>query len=290
MANELGGAHFQTQFKFASVILKETNRMEFLTFITEINATAMDRLRSTVKARGGVVPTYYAFVVKAVSLALRKHPHLNCIVREIPFFTRPVPIKEITANLGVEREMDGTSVVFAPIIRHADQQSLETITNRLRSFAQQPPQSIPEMASLLHGLRLCRWSPGLLRLMALVIRSSVRLWQRMRGGSFVVTSPGKYGGCDFLVPPWPWPLTFAFSHVATRPVVVGDRVVAQKTMRLTSAVDRRLTAGAPFARFTECLRQLLEHPEEWADVEVPVNQVAEDSVKRPEKIREGSLV
>ena len=87
------------------------------------------------------------------------------------------------------------------------------------------------------------------------------MWQKYRGGSFVVTSPGKYGGADVIIPTWPWPLTFAFGSIKPRPVVEDGVVVPRNTMRLTLAVDRRLANGAPLARFAERVRVLLEGDE-----------------------------
>ena len=75
-----------------------------------------------------------------------------------------------------------------------------------------------------------------------------------------MTSPGKYGGCDQVLPPWPWPLTFSFGAVKARPWVENGQVVARKTMRLTVTADRRLANGAPLARFAERVKELLEAP------------------------------
>ena len=61
-----------------------------------------------------------------------------------------------------------------------------------------------------------------------------------------------------IIPTWPWPLTFAFGSIKSRPVVKDGVVVARNTMRLTLAVDRRLANGAPLARFAERVRVLLE--------------------------------
>jgi hypothetical protein len=111
-------------------------------------------------------------------------------------------------------------------------------------------------------VKWARWLPSLTGAVLRTPSLSRRLWTAFRGGAFAVTSPAKYGGCDTVLPPWPWPLTFSFGHLRVRPWVAAGRVVPRKTMRLTLTSDRRLANGAPLARFAERVRRLLEEPEQ----------------------------
>jgi pyruvate/2-oxoglutarate dehydrogenase complex dihydrolipoamide acyltransferase (E2) component len=87
-----------------------------------------------------------------------------------------------------------------------------------------------------------------------------RLWVRYRGGSFVVSSPAKYG-VDIVAGSWPWPLGVSFGLVKDRPVVRGGQVVAAPTFMLTLNFDRRLMAGAQAARFFRRVAERLERAE-----------------------------
>jgi pyruvate/2-oxoglutarate dehydrogenase complex dihydrolipoamide acyltransferase (E2) component len=247
-------------FNMSSELIKEFNGRDFLVFITEVDVAGMDALRAQARAEGKVSPTYYAFVIKAAAAALREYPQLNVAIREIPFLRRAVRLPDITATIGVERDVDGSSLVFAPQLHDTDQMTAEEITLQLQRFAQDDIATMRHFREAMAMVRICRWVPGLVGLIMRIIRSSPRLWRKYRGGSYSVTSPGKYGGCDFLIPPWAWPVSFAFGTVKSRPTVVNGEVQARKIMRLTTAVDRRLTPGAPLARFTERIRQLLENP------------------------------
>lgn len=251
-------------FNTARLLVREIVDRNHLHFLCELDASGMDTVRAAVRTAGGQTPTYTAFVVKAVGLALKEHPHLNVMVQERPWNTRLVPLKNMTATVAVERNVDGVDMVFAPMVQDSGERNLGDLTSQLRHFAEAEPNEISEFVRFQQLVRWARWVPSLVGLLFRIPALSPGLWARFRGGAYAVTSPGKYGGCDQVLPPWPWPFTFSFGAVKFRPWVVGDQVVPRRTMRLTITVDRRIANGAPIARFAERLRELLERPECWA--------------------------
>lgn len=251
-------------FNAACALVKEIVPRNHLHFLCELDATGMDALRAECRRRGGPVPTYTAFVVQAAARALKKHPNLNALIVEGLFATKLVPLNTVTATVAVERLVDGVDTVFSSRLDAPHARSLQDLTAELQHYAQAPVREIPDFARFLKLIRLARWLPSLAGWILRAPSKSKTLWKKFRGGSFAVTSPGKYGGCDQVLPPWPWPLTFSFGAVKRRPFVAGDRVEARKTMRLTITADRRLANGAPLARFAETVRTLLEDPAAWA--------------------------
>jgi pyruvate/2-oxoglutarate dehydrogenase complex dihydrolipoamide acyltransferase (E2) component len=239
-----------------------------LHFLNELDATGMDRWRRAAGAAGQTRPSYTAFVIKAAAIALREHPHLNRMIRERPFSTRLVPLDNVTATVAVEGVVGHVDMVFAPMLREPDERALADLTDQLRLFATTEPAEVPEFRRFVALAKWARWVPSLVGALLRLPSRSRRLWTAFRGGAFAVTSPAKYGGCDAVLPPWPWPLTFSFGHVRVRPWVADGRVVARKTMRLTLTSDRRLANGAPLARFAERVRQLLERPEQMEPLPV----------------------
>ena len=248
-------------FHIGDVFATEVNR-NYLYFILEVNAASMDRQRASAREKGIPAPSYTAFAVHAIGNALRDHADLNCMICELPFFRGLRPLDEITATVAVEREVDGVDMVLALPIRRVDRMSLDEVHSELKRMTADDVTARAEVRQLLGLNTLARYSPLLAGLVTKLPRLSKEKWQKYRGGSFVVTSPGKYGGADVIIPTWPWPLTFAFGAIKPRPVVAErGTVVASNTMRITLAVDRRLANGAPLARFAERVRVLLEGSE-----------------------------
>jgi hypothetical protein len=255
------GAYDQGFFNTACKLVDEIASRSYLHFLVELDASGMDDVRASARAGKRTVPTYTAFVVKAAAQALSEHPHLNCMIQETPLGARLVRLPEVTATVAVERMVDGVDMVFAPMLRDVDRLPVETVTSDLRHFAEAEVQDVPEFRLFYWLVKAARWLPTLVGRIFRIPSLGPGLWRKYRGGSFAVTSPGKYGGCDQVLPPWLWPLTFSFGAVKVRPWVEDGRVVARKTMRLTITSDRRLANGAPLARFAERVKEILEYPE-----------------------------
>ena len=220
-------------FHIGDVLAKELNR-NYLYFVLDVNAAAVDRQRQAAKDAGTAAPSYTAFVVHAIGKALGEHADLNCMICEMPFSKGLRPLDDVTATVAVEREVDGIDMVLALPIRQVDRKSLADIHAELKRMTENDVTARAEVRLSLALNTLARYSPLLAGLVTKLPRLSKDMWQKYRGGSFVVTSPGKYGGADIIIPTWPWPLTFAFGSIKPRPVVEDGVVVARNTMRAPS--------------------------------------------------------
>lgn len=227
--------------------------------VSEVDMSSAGRLRTRLGSEAGVKPSYTALLVKAVSLALRQHPHANRIPVELPFRKRIIQLHDVHMTVAVERDQPGIEqAVFAGTIRDTDEKDLVTITSELRGLAEATPDSCQRWRQLKWIVeRLPCW---LARIVLSLPRWSPRLWVEHRGGAVMISSPAKYG-VDVMVGTWPWPLGFSFGLVKDRPIAVDGAVVVRSTMTVTLSFDRRLMGGAPAARFFRTVCELLEDAE-----------------------------
>ena len=243
-------------------------------FLSEINLTEVERLRS--RATGVRKPTYTAFVVKAVALALRDFPYANrrvCRRPWLPFAGRRLQkFHRSDVAIAIEREFPGAeSAAFIDIVRDADRLTLATITDALRTLAVADVTTNKQWREFSTIIaRLPHW------LSMLLIRLpwfSPSLWVKYRGGAVLVSSPAKYG-VEAVLGTWSHPLGVSFGLVKPRPVVRGGEIVACPTFALTLNFDRRVMAGAQAARFFNRIIELLEHAEtEMAPYWSPAEEV-----------------
>jgi len=247
------------------------------TFLSEVDLTEVERVR-TLKTIGGT-PSYTAFVVKAVALALRDFPYANRRVcrRPWPFFSAPRLQRFHHSDVAVacEREISGAeSIAFIDILRDADRLSLLEITDALHNLAvcdASTNKQWREFSTLIRRLPSCL-STLLIRLPCLV----PSLWGKYRGGAVLVSSPAKYG-VDMIAGTWTHPLGVSFGLVKPRPVVRGETIVACPTFTLTLSFDRRVMAGAQAARFFRRIVEILE--DVATEIERPTSSA--DSTTRP---------
>jgi pyruvate/2-oxoglutarate dehydrogenase complex dihydrolipoamide acyltransferase (E2) component len=230
-------------------------------FVAEVDLTEVQRVR---QAAGPRKPSYTAFVVKAVALALREHPYANRRVWRrswLPFLFGPrlQRFHRCDVAVAVERDFPGAeSIAFMDILRDADGLSLAKITEELHDLAVcdvTNNRQWREFATLVG--RLPSWLSTLLIRMPNYLPS---FWVKYRGGAALVSSPAKYG-VDVVAGAWTHPIGVSFGLVKPRPVVRDDVVVPCTTFALTLSFDRRVMAGAQGARFFKRMVDLLERAE-----------------------------
>jgi pyruvate dehydrogenase E2 component (dihydrolipoamide acetyltransferase) len=198
------------------------------TFVEECDVTALKGLRARLKEAAGaegVKLTFLPFVIKAVVLALRRHPALNS--------TFDSAAQEIVTrryyNIGVATATESGLVV--PVVKNADDRSLLDIARELERLAE--------------GARSQR-----LKL------------EDLQGGTFTVTSLGHESGL-FATPivHHPEVAILGVHQMKRKPVVRGDQIVIGDVMLLSLSFDHRLIDGHVGAAFAYELIDLLEHPE-----------------------------
>lgn len=224
-------------------LVKEWRTQDVAVFSQLVDFTEVERERARRQADGGAKPSYTAFVIEAVALALRDHPKLNRMVYRGLTGARWAQFQQIDVAVGTELVEGDLDIAFTSIVRNADRLGLEGISKALVELASAP-------ADDLQLQRLRRFPPFLAVFLARLTGLHPKLWTRFRGGSCGVTSPAKYG-TESVIAKTSWPVQFAFGRVAERPMVVDGQCVPRRSAMLSMSWHRELTTGAVAARFFE---------------------------------------
>ncbi len=74
-----------------------------------------------------------------------------------------------------------------------------------------------------------------------------------------MTSVGMFGegGC-WGIPVIPNTLTVTLGGITRKPGIIDERIELREYLSLTVSFDHDIVDGAPAARFTSCLKQLIE--------------------------------
>ena len=239
-----------------SIVEYEIRPGNTVSFITEVDLTEVTRIR---EASGTRKPSYTAFVVKAVALALKDFPYANRRVHRRPWWPFGARLQKFHRRdvaVAVERDFPGAeSTAFIDIVRDADQSSLAEITEFLAALAVCDVNTNTQWRQFY--TIIARAPRGLATLLIRLPCFLPGMWVKYRGGAVLISSPAKYG-VDAVVGTWSHPLGVSFGLVKPRPVVRGNEIVACPTFLLTLNFDRRVMAGAQAARF---FRRIIEHLE-----------------------------
>ena len=191
---------------------------------TEIDMSEAVRLRTSLKLSDRVSAdvTYTHLLVKAVAVALGRHPRLNA-----SFSGDGRELKDET-NIGIAVALDDGLIV--PVLHDCQALSLLDIAAQANALVERARTGKPTT-------------------------------QDLSGGTFTISNLGMYPVEHFtaVINP-PQAAILATSAIKERPAVRDGQVVISRTMMATLSCDHRVLDGATGAQFLQELKNLLENP------------------------------
>ncbi|MFB0545937.1 MAG: 2-oxo acid dehydrogenase subunit E2 [Anaerolineae bacterium] len=187
------------------------------------NLWLREALMDRVLAETGERLSITAILVKIVAAALKHHPRANASFAE----GRIKRYKKV--NIGVAVGTDDGLVV--PVIKEADQKSLEQITQELKVFQDKAQRMLFSTEDL-------------------------------SGGTFTISNLGMYGIDRFnaIINP-PQSAILAVGQIVKKPIGMSDDTIALRPMMsLTLSVDHRSMDGIQGAKFLAEIKERLEKP------------------------------
>ncbi|WP_027051825.1 pyruvate dehydrogenase complex dihydrolipoamide acetyltransferase, partial [Mesorhizobium erdmanii] len=188
---------------------------------TQINAAAPMR-----KTDKGDAPAYKLsvndMVIKAMAMALKAVPDANAS------WTESAMVKHKHADVGVAVSIPGG--LITPIIRHADEKTLSTISNEMKDLASRA-------------------------------RSRKLKPEEYQGGTTAVSNLGMFGIKDFaaVINP-PHATILAVGAGEERAVVKNGEIKIATVMSVTLSTDHRAVDGALGAELLVAFKRLIENP------------------------------
>jgi pyruvate dehydrogenase E2 component (dihydrolipoamide acetyltransferase) len=178
--------------------------------------------RSAINAAGDVKVSFNDFVVKACSMALRKHPSINSAWLGDTIRTN----HHIHIGVAISVE-DG---LLVPVVRFADQKGLQQISAEVKEYAAKAKAKKLQPAD----------------------------WE---GNTFTISNLGMFDIDQFtaIINP-PDACILAVGSIQQKPVVKNGAVVPGNVMKVTLSCDHRVVDGVAGAEFLKTLKANLENP------------------------------
>ncbi len=189
----------------------------------EINKdSAMEARKGVNEVAAPIKVSFNDMIVKAASVALRKHPYVNAS------WTDESIRLHHHIHIGVAVAVDQGLVV--PVIRFADGKSLSQIADETKALAG-------------------RAREGKLKS------------DEMQGNTFTISNLGMFDIDEFtaIINP-PASCILAVGRIIETPVVKNGNIKTAHLMKVTMSCDHRVVDGATGARFLQTFKQLLENP------------------------------
>ncbi len=192
----------------------------YLTIAIDMDNAIAARL--SMNASGDVKISFNDFVVKAASMALRKHPAINSS------WLGDKIRRNNHVNIGVAMAVEDGLLV--PVVRFADNKSLSQISVEVKEYSAKAKAKKLQPAD----------------------------WE---GNTFTISNLGMFDIEEFtaIINP-PDACILAVGSIKQIPVVKGGAVVPGNVMKLTLSCDHRVVDGASGAAFLKTLKDYLEQP------------------------------
>ncbi len=172
-----------------------------------------------------------------------------------------VMFDDVNVGVMVERKIGDKVTLMGHIVRGANHKSYREIHDEIRKVQSEPVPPGRGMPNWFRSLMLLpwpfsRWVIGLLRMNT---RRDPTIAVAM-GGTVDITSVGMFGGghSGWALTPTFHPVGLAVGSISWKPAVVEGRVEPREMLNLTVTFDHDIVDGAPAARFTRRLVELIE--------------------------------
>jgi len=161
-------------------------------------------------------------IIKATAMALKKVPEANSSWSEDNIL--------IYNNIDISMAVAIDGGLITPIIKNADQKSIQTISKEAKQLAKKAREG--------------KLTP-----------------EEFQGGTFSISNLGMFGIDNFsaIINP-PQSCILAVSRAVEKPIVEHGQIKIGHVMNVTLSSDHRVVDGAVGAEFLKALRRYIEHP------------------------------
>ena len=213
--------------KIAEKMAESVRRIPHITYVEEIDVTALEELRAHLNANRkpdqpklNVLP----FIARAIVVALRDQPTINSHYDD----EGGILTTHAAVHLGIAAQTPNGLMV--PVVRHAE--------------ARDPYDTAAEIARV-----------------SSAAKSGKASREELSGSTITITSLGTLGGVVHTpIINHPEVAIVGPNKIAERVVVRDGQMVVRKMMNLSSSFDHRIVDGHDAAVFVQRIKGLLEHP------------------------------
>ncbi len=236
---------FVTDFGWVS------RRKHIIRGLVEVDVTEARRILHAHRTRTGESISFTAFVTACLAQAVTADRRVQAL-RD--WRGRLIIFDDVDVGLLIERSAGEDAFPLAHVLRAAQHKSVRQLHDEIRAV-----QALATSGQDVTNLRRLTAIPAFLRRALLWWALKNPHMQKRNGGTVALTAVGMFG----QAPGWGLsapvaPLVVTVGSIARQPGVIEDRIEPRDILHLTLEFDHDIIDGAPAARFSQRLIQLLQ--------------------------------
>jgi pyruvate/2-oxoglutarate dehydrogenase complex dihydrolipoamide acyltransferase (E2) component len=221
--------------------------------LLEVDVTRARAFLREYKASTGESLSFTAFLIACLAKAVEEHKAVQAYRKGSK---RLILFEDVDVYTPIERNVADQKEIMPYIIRAANRKTFRQIHQEIRAA------QVQDVAKGWEGFKIPHWPLLLLlpvfRVMVWMSERSPQLWKKYRG-TVGITAVGMFGkGVGWGIPLPSHSLWVTVGGIGEKPVLVDGHIALREYLSLTISFDHEVIDGAPAARFTERLKELIE--------------------------------
>ena len=202
------------------------------------------------KAKTGEALSFTAFIIACVAKAVDEHKDVQAYRKGRK---RLMLFEDVDVMTYIERDVACQKQIMPYIIRAANRKTFREIHREIRAAR------VDDMEKAVVGLKLVQFMPiFLFKFFLWMVGRYPQMEKRFRG-TVELSSIGMFGkGRGWGIPPPGPTLTIIVGGIGEKPEVVDGQIALREFLSMTISFDHDIIDGAPAARFTQRLKELIE--------------------------------
>lgn len=221
--------------------------------LLEVDVTRARAFIQAYKTKTGESLSFTAFLIACMAKAVEEHKTVQAYRKGSKHL---IVFDDVDVYTPIEREVTGQKQLVPYVIRAANRKTLREIHQEIRTA------QVKDMTQAWEGFKVINW-PWLLLLpvfhvMVWIGLRSPQVWRRTRG-TVGITAVGMFGkGAGWGIPLPSHSLWITVGGIGEKQMVVEGHITTREYLSLTISFDHDVIDGAPAARFTQRLKELIE--------------------------------
>ena len=226
--------------------------------LLEVDVTIARQFIAEHRARTGETLSFTAFLTLCMACAVSEHKEVQAYLKGRK---QLVLFDDVDVGMMIEKRTGDKRALMGHVIRGANRKTYRQIHDEIRSVQSTPVPPNRGLPSWFRAAMLLPWP--LSCLFKALVRAAERrdpAFGTSMGGTVSITAVGMFGEghSGWGIYPAAGTLGLVVGSIARKPAVVEGRIEPRKILHLTVTFDHDVVDGAPAARFTRRLVELIE--------------------------------
>ena len=226
--------------------------------LLEVDVTVARQFIAEHKARTGEALSFTGFLVSCLACAVDENKEVQAYLKG---HKQLVLSDDVNVGMMVEHKAGEKTALMGHIIQGANRKTYREIHQEIRTVQSEPVPPSRGMPIWFRSAMLLPWP--LSRLVKALLAMATRRDPTIRistSGTVFVTAVGMFGKghSGWGIATTPHSLGLVVGSMAWKPAVIEGRIEPRESLNLTVLFDHDVVDGAPAARFTRRLIELIE--------------------------------